>query len=202
MLPLFVDLISAALEPLVNMTARRLKRCTSRVFILDPFNKVFDMLPVRLVRAKRKNLVLLGSVLHSFFFGLTKRLHPGQLLVGLLMQILAVVFIFSTHCRPPFKLMVSRFFHSRSYRLKQESPHISPHGSRYAAKNTFLRLMCVGFEQNPRSYTFLLVMCPGSCSILSPVPPPFLLFSRQLKVAVASGLPRSPAPNFDNDVLG
>ena len=63
--------------------------------------------------------------------------------------------------------------------------------------------LCVSVLSKILAHTLFYWLCVQVlCSVLSPVPPPFLLSSRQLKVAVVSGLPRSPAPNFDNDVLG
>ena len=70
---------------------------------------------------------------------------------------------------------------------------------RHSAKYTFLLLMCEGFEAF--ASTLFYFLCVKFVLISRQFPRPFVLSLRQLKVAVASGLPRSPDLYFDDDEL-
>ena len=63
--------------------------------------------------------------------------------------------------------------------------------------------MCVGTGLTP--HTFLLVMCPGSCSSLSPVPPALSCYSNvSFKVAVAGiriDAPGTPDTPIEHQVM-
>ena len=74
-----------------------------------PSQKILRMLPVGLIRVKREYFIFLRPGGNRLLFALPERLHPGQFFVSLLVQILAVAFIFPTQCKllPAYRIMIS-----------------------------------------------------------------------------------------------
>ena len=90
-------LVGARLQPLVHILFCALQRRTFRVLFFNIRKKIFCVFPVRLISIERKYLLPVRTVFHSLFFAFAKGLHPGKPVIGLLVQILEVRFIFTPH---------------------------------------------------------------------------------------------------------
>lgn len=67
------------------------------MLLLDVLDKIFGMFPVALIGVERKYFIFLCAIGYRLFFALAKGLHPGQPVIGLLVQILEVRFISTSH---------------------------------------------------------------------------------------------------------
>ena len=97
-------LVSPGLQPLIDILLCAFQRGTFRVLFLDVLGEILYVFPVRLVGAEGKNLVLLRPIGHRLLFALAKRLHPGQAVIGLLVEILVVCLVAPPHRASPSPL--------------------------------------------------------------------------------------------------
>ena len=96
-------LVYSDLQPLIDILFCAFQRSTFRVVLLDVLDKILCVFPVALVCIKRVDFILLLPMSRSLFLALAKGLHPREPVIGLLVQILGIRFISSSHPAPPFR---------------------------------------------------------------------------------------------------
>ena len=76
----------------------------------DVLDKILRVLPVALVGAEGKNLILVRTIRLCLFSALPKRLHTGQSFIGLLVKILVIGLVAPAH-RPLLSCKIDFYFY-------------------------------------------------------------------------------------------
>ena len=95
-------LVYSDLQPLIDILPGAFQRGTLWVLLLDVLDKILCVLPIALVGVKGVNFILLLPMSRSLFLALAKGLHSRETVIGLLVKILGIRFISSSHPAPPF----------------------------------------------------------------------------------------------------
>ena len=82
--------VNLRLKPFIGVLLCAFQRGTLRIVLPDVLDKIFRVLPIRLVGANRENLISVRPIGYSRLFALSKGLHSCQAFIRLLMEILRV----------------------------------------------------------------------------------------------------------------
>ena len=83
-------LIDANLKPFIGVLFRLFQRRTLWMCFFEILQKIFCMLPVGLIGIEGENFIIRCTVDNCFLFALPKRLHRGQAVIRLLVEVLCV----------------------------------------------------------------------------------------------------------------